>query len=60
MADFVSIVQIAPNFVIINLESRFFRFSMKTFTSTAAVRQSYHRPVVALPLGSGRRKDGHL
>ena len=30
MADFVSIVQIAPNFVIINLESRLFRFSMKT------------------------------
>ena len=38
MADFVSIVQIAPNFVIINLEPRLFRFSMKTFTSTAAVR----------------------
>ena len=28
--------------------------------ATAAVRQSYHRPVVALPNGSGRRKDGHL
>ena len=38
MADFVSIEQIAPNFVIITLKPRFFRFSMKTFTSTAAVR----------------------
>ena len=37
MADFVSIVQIAPNFVIINLESRLFRFSMKTFSSTTGL-----------------------
>ena len=37
MADFVSIEQIAPNFVIINLEPRLFRFSMKTFSSTTGL-----------------------
>ena len=36
MADFVSIEQIAPNFVIIKLKPRFFRFYLKTFLSFTA------------------------
>ena len=32
----------------------------QNFPSYTGLWQSYHRPVVALPNGSGRRKDGHL
>ena len=50
---FVNCERSVPNFVITTLGPRLFRFSLKTYPSFNGRWMLYHRPVVALPDGSG-------